>query len=92
MIFFLGGGDLDICFVLLVSKELNFNVLYYFLGNEFGYLEWLDFFRVGNNSSYYYCRRQWYLVDDDLLRYKYFNNFDRDMMYFEMKYKWLSYL
>lgn len=28
-----------------------------FIGNEFGYFEWLDFLWVGNNISYYYvCR------------------------------------
>lgn len=27
-----------------------------FMGNEFGYFEWLDFLRKGNNESYYYVR------------------------------------
>lgn len=89
MIFFWGGG-LKYLFFLSVNKELNLTVPHYSLGNEFGHPEWLDFPRAGNNSSYHYCRRQWHLVDDDLLRYKYLNNFDRDMMHLEMKYKWLS--
>lgn len=60
------------------------------LGNEFGHPEWLDFPRDGNNSSYHYARRQWNLVDDDLLKYKFLNNFDRSMNHLENKYGWLS--
>lgn len=59
-------------------------------GNEFGHPEWLDFPRVGNNESYQYARRQWHLVDDELLRYKFFNNFDRAMNLTEEKYRWLN--
>lgn len=59
------------------------------LGNEFGHPEWLDFPRAGNNSSYHYARRQWHLVDDDLLKYKFLNNFDKDMNALEEKYGWL---
>ncbi len=44
-----------------------------FMGNEFGHPEWIDFPREGNKFSYYYCRRQWHLADDDLLYYHYFN-------------------
>ncbi|XP_019639572.1 PREDICTED: 1,4-alpha-glucan-branching enzyme-like [Branchiostoma belcheri] len=61
-----------------------------FIGNEFGHPEWLDFPRVGNNSSFHYARRQWNLVDDDLLRYKFLNNFDRDMNLTENHYGWLA--
>ncbi|KAI9136711.1 glycoside hydrolase [Paraphysoderma sedebokerense] len=50
-----------------------------FMGNEFGHPEWLDFPREGNNDSYHYCRRQWNLVDDPLLRFKFLNNFDIGM-------------
>jgi 1,4-alpha-glucan branching enzyme len=60
-----------------------------FMGNEFGHPEWLDFPRQGNNSSYHYARRQWNLVDNPKLKYKYLNNFDRDMNRTEMKYNWL---
>jgi len=59
------------------------------LGNEFGHPEWLDFPRVGNNESYHYARRQFNLVDDNMLRYQYLNNFDRDMNLLEQKYGWL---
>jgi len=61
-----------------------------FIGNEFGHPEWLDFPRIGNNSSYHYARRQWNLVDDKRLRYQYLNNWDRAMQHLEEKYGWLS--
>jgi len=61
-----------------------------FMGNEFGHPEWLDFPRIGNNESYHHARRQWNLVDDDLLRYQFLNNFDRAMNLLEEKYKWLA--
>lgn len=61
-----------------------------FEGNEFGHPEWLDFPRVGNNSSFQYARRQWNLVDDHLLKYKFLNEFDVAMEHLEDKYKWLS--
>nr|AYH91757.1 1,4-alpha-glucan-branching enzyme-like protein [Pomacea canaliculata] len=61
-----------------------------FIGNEFGHPEWLDFPRIGNNESYHYCRRQWNLVDDQNLKYKFLNNFDRDMLHLEAQYNWLS--
>lgn len=50
-----------------------------FQGNEFGHPEWLDFPREGNNWSYWYARRQYELVDDNLLRYKYLYRFDKYM-------------
>ncbi|KAI1296716.1 putative 1,4-alpha-glucan-branching enzyme [Halotydeus destructor] len=61
-----------------------------FEGNEFGHPEWLDFPRAGNNSSYHYARRQFNLVDDELLRYKFLNNFDRAMNTTENSYHWLT--
>lgn len=60
-----------------------------FEGNEFGHPEWLDFPRDGNGSSFHYCRRQWGLVDDDLLKYKFLNNWDAAVEHLESKYKWL---
>lgn len=60
------------------------------LGNEFGHPEWLDFPRAGNNSSFHYARRQFNLVDDHLLRYKFLNDFDAAMQHLEDKYQWLS--
>jgi len=61
-----------------------------FMGNEFGHPEWLDFPRVGNNESFHYCRRQWNLVDDEKLRYKFLNNWDRAMNELEEKYHFLA--
>ena len=60
-----------------------------FIGNEFGHPEWLDFPRAGNNSSYHYARRQWNLVDDNSLRYKFLNEFDCAMNALEEQYGWL---
>ena len=61
-----------------------------FIGNEFGHPEWLDFPREGNNRSYHYARRQWQLVDDHLLRYRFLNEFDAAMHHLEEKYHWLE--
>ncbi len=51
-----------------------------FMGNEFGHPEWVDFPREGNDWSYHYSRRQWSLVDNELLRYHFLNDFDRKMI------------
>ncbi|KAJ1877091.1 alpha-1,4-glucan branching enzyme, partial [Kickxella alabastrina] len=59
-------------------------------GNEFGHPEWLDFPREGNGSSFHYARRQFNLVRDELLRYKYLQRFDRAMLHLEAQYHWLS--
>ncbi|KAI6047508.1 glycoside hydrolase family 13 protein [Pisolithus marmoratus] len=61
-----------------------------FEGNEFGHPEWLDFPREGNNNSFQHARRQFNLVDDELLRYKYLNNFDTAMNHLEERCGWLS--
>ncbi len=52
-----------------------------FMGNEFGHPEWIDFPREGNGWSHYYCRRQWNLVDNDMLRYGLLNEFDKAMVH-----------
>lgn len=52
-----------------------------FMGNEFGHPEWIDFPREGNQWSYHYARRLWYLVDDRNLKYHYLGDFDRDMIH-----------
>ncbi|EGF78676.1 hypothetical protein BATDEDRAFT_26554 [Batrachochytrium dendrobatidis JAM81] len=61
-----------------------------FMGNEFGHPEWLDFPREGNGSSFHYARRQYNLVDDPLLRFRYLNNWERAMHQLESQYDWLS--
>lgn len=60
-----------------------------FEGNEFGHPEWLDFPRAGNNNSYHYARRQWNILDDPLLRYRFLNDFDASMQNLEGRYGWL---
>ena len=61
-----------------------------FMGNEFGHPEWIDFPRAGNNNSYWYARRQWSLVEDDTLRYKDLNAFDRAMQHLDATYYLLA--
>ena len=51
-----------------------------FIGNEFGHPEWVDFPRLGNNWSHQYARRQWSLVDNVQLKYKYLGRFDKAMI------------
>jgi 1,4-alpha-glucan branching enzyme len=64
-----------------------------FMGNEFGHPEWIDFPREGNGWSFHYCRRQWSLKNNEMLKYQWLNDFDRDMIHltkefrmFEQKY------
>lgn len=61
-----------------------------FMGNEFGHPEWIDFPREGNGWSYDKCRRQWGLVDQDHLRYKFMNAFDRAMNLLDDKFSFLA--
>jgi 1,4-alpha-glucan branching enzyme len=51
-----------------------------FMGNEFGHPEWIDFPRQDNGWSYKYARRQWNLVDNPNLKYKYLGDFDKAMI------------
>ncbi|MFZ2663871.1 MAG: alpha amylase C-terminal domain-containing protein, partial [Patescibacteria group bacterium] len=51
-----------------------------FMGNEFGHPEWIDFPREGNNWSYKFARRQWYLLDNSDLRYHFLARFDQEMI------------
>lgn len=84
------GGEAWLNFIgELVLKKIYSHCIYS-LGNEFGHPEWLDFPREGNSQSYHYCRRQWDLVDDATLRYKFLNNWDKAMNELESKYEFLS--
>ncbi|XP_071795416.1 1,4-alpha-glucan-branching enzyme-like [Asterias amurensis] len=76
--------------IRLISHALGGEAWLNFIGNEFGHPEWLDFPRPGNDDSYHYARRQWNVVDDDNLRYKYLNNFDRAMNELQHKKQWLN--
>jgi 1,4-alpha-glucan branching enzyme len=61
-----------------------------FIGNEFGHPEWLDFPREGNGNTFHHARRQFNLIDDPLLRYKFLNEFDKAMLDLDEKYSILS--
>jgi 1,4-alpha-glucan branching enzyme len=65
--------------IRLITFSLSGEGYLNFMGNEFGHPEWVDFPREGNGYSYKYARRQWSLADNDLLRYKGLNEFDRAM-------------
>jgi 1,4-alpha-glucan branching enzyme len=58
-----------------------------FMGNEFGHPEWIDFPREGNNWSYQYARRQWHLVDNPELKYRFLADFDEKMISMTKQYK-----
>ncbi len=51
-----------------------------FMGNEFGHPDWIDFPREGNDWSFQYARRRWYLADDPNLKYRLLARFDRRMI------------
>ncbi len=57
-----------------------------FMGNEFGHPEWIDFPREGNNWSYKHARRQWHLVDNPDLKFRFLAEFDKDMISTAKKY------
>ncbi|MBN1338529.1 MAG: alpha amylase C-terminal domain-containing protein [Bacteroidales bacterium] len=66
--------------IRLFTLAAGGNAYMNFMGNEFGHPEWIDFPREGNNWSYKYARRQWSLVDDPSLKYKYLAAFDKAMI------------
>ncbi|XP_014109038.1 PREDICTED: 1,4-alpha-glucan-branching enzyme isoform X1 [Pseudopodoces humilis] len=76
--------------IRLITHALGGESYLNFMGNEFGHPEWLDFPRIGNNESYHYARRQFNLTEDDLLRYKFLNAFDKDMNKLEERFGWLA--
>ena len=73
--------------IRLLSLTLGGEGYLSFMGNEFGHPEWIDFPREGNNWSYFYCRRQWHLADDERLKYKYLQTFDGAMIDFAKAHK-----
>ncbi len=73
--------------IRLYTASLGGEAYLNFIGNEFGHPEWIDFPREGNNWSYKYARRQWSLVDNENLKYKYLNHFDKAMIQLLKKYK-----
>lgn len=75
--------------IRLVTHALGGEGYLNFEGNEFGHPEWLDFPREGNNESYHYARRQFNLLQDDLLLYQYLNEFDKALQHTESRFHWL---
>jgi 1,4-alpha-glucan branching enzyme len=65
---------------LITASTINGGYLN-FMGNEFGHPEWIDFPREGNGWSCKYARRQWNLVDNPDLKYKYLGDFDKAMIH-----------
>ncbi|MDR0505224.1 MAG: alpha amylase C-terminal domain-containing protein [Dysgonamonadaceae bacterium] len=65
---------------LVTASTINGGYLN-FMGNEFGHPEWIDFPRQDNGWSFKYARRQWNLVDNADLKYKYLGNFDKAMIH-----------
>ena len=66
--------------IRLLTMAAGGNGYLTFMGNEFGHPEWIDFPRPGNNNSFHYCRRQWSLMNNPDLKYKYLYKFDQDMI------------
>lgn len=74
----------------LITMTLGGEGYLTFMGNEFGHPEWIDFPREGNGWSYHYCRRQWSLADNENLKYKFLNQFEKDMVALAKKQKLLG--
>ena len=66
--------------IRLITASLGGEGYLTFMGNEFGHPEWIDFPREGNGWSYHYCRRQWSLADNKLLKYHYLEDFEKAMV------------
>lgn len=75
--------------IRLITHALGGEGYMNFEGNEFGHPEWLDFPREGNNSSFWYARRQFNLIEDHSLRFRQLYEFDAKMNHAEEKYGWL---
>ena len=73
--------------IRLITLTLGGEGYLNFMGNEFGHPEWIDFPREGNGWSYFYCRRQWSLADNEDLRYADLLRFDKKMISFAKRHK-----
>ncbi|QLQ82554.1 hypothetical protein HG537_0H03170 [Torulaspora globosa] len=76
--------------IRLITHSLGGEAYLNFEGNEFGHPEWLDFPNKNNGESFHYARRQFNLVDDDLLRYKHLYEFDAALQNCERQHQWLN--
>jgi 1,4-alpha-glucan branching enzyme len=74
----------------LLTISLGGDAYLNFMGNEFGHPDWIDFPREGNGWSHRYARRQWSLVDNQSLKYKFFDAFDKAMIDTIKRYNTLS--
>jgi 1,4-alpha-glucan branching enzyme len=66
--------------IRLITISLGGQAYLNFMGNEFGHPDWIDFPREGNNWSYQYARRQWSLIENKQLKYRFLAAFDRKML------------
>jgi 1,4-alpha-glucan branching enzyme len=73
-----------------ISKGMSLAIQSTFSRTDEAHCRWMDFPREGNGNSFAHARRQFNLVDDHLLRYKYLWEFDAVMNNLESSYKWLS--
>jgi 1,4-alpha-glucan branching enzyme len=76
--------------IRLITFSLAGEAYLNFIGNEFGHPEWVDFPREGNQFSFHHARRQWSLVDDPKLRYRFLNAFDRAMLSLDTRFNLLN--
>ena len=76
--------------IRLITIALGGDAYLNFMGNEFGHPEWIDFPRKENEWSYFYARRQWSLVKNPQLKYRFLSDFDRAMLQLAKKFHLLS--
>lgn len=76
--------------IRLITISLGGQAYMNFIGNEFGHPDWIDFPREGNNWSFQHARRQWSLIENPGLKYRYLAEFDKAMIRFAKAYKILS--
>ena len=66
--------------IRLITMATSGNGYLCFMGNEFGHPEWIDFPREGNNWSYQHARRQWSLLSNPKLKFRFLAEFDKAML------------
>ena len=66
--------------IRLITIATSGNGYLCFMGNEFGHPEWIDFPREGNDWSYQHARRQWSLLKNPNLKFRYLADFDKAML------------
>lgn len=76
--------------IRLITISLGGQAYLNFIGNEFGHPDWIDFPREGNNWSFQHARRQWSLIENPNLKYRYLAEFDRAMLRLVKAYNILS--